>query len=640
MIRKIILIFFLMLPLVCAENYHDYKTLDMEMDVSADINIDYQQSNSRLEHLIVNFYFFPKENSKLKILKMERLSIPQATLTESKDGAIMFRWDDPEETKLYSEIKSRIRSKNDFIKIPVKIRFPVTGINRQLLKYTEETRYIDFNHNIATKASELAEGETDLHIVVYKIADWVKNNIEYDLNTLTEGVVQKSSWVLKNREGVCDEITNLFISMLRSLKIPARFVSGVVYSNVGNKFSNHGWAEVYFPDYGWVPFDITFGQYGWVDPTHVKLASVYDPSEPSIGYAWRSINTNVNVEPMDIKTRIIKGEKGITPLVSLEIEPLKEEANFKSYVPVKVTARNLVPYYIPLIVSIRKAPGLLENPVRHSVLKPLEQKSLYWIAYPKEELLDNYVYSYDLEARSLFGATASSKIKFSKRYDFYSKGWAEEKVKELSKEKEKQFLREIDFNCAPDHEEYYFNETARINCTLANKGNVNFNNINVCMEKDCRKVDLKIAEEASIDFETVVLKDMKLRVTAEIADFLKQIALDVDMVERPEIEINLKPLEAGYDEEVILELDLTSPSNAHDVEVNIKNLKRIQVNKLKTFKIRIETKGKRLMGGLKVEIDYKDKNGRSYSTEKKFKIRITNMPFYARVYSFIKNAFG
>ena len=60
--------------------------------------------------------------------------------------------------------------------------------------------------------------------------------------------------------------------MLRSIGIPARFVTGTASSGtIAEGWGNHGWAEVYFPEKGWIPWDVTFGQYGWVDSSHLKL---------------------------------------------------------------------------------------------------------------------------------------------------------------------------------------------------------------------------------------------------------------------------------------------------------------------------------------------------------------------------------
>src|SRR3989338_2220208 len=108
-----------------------------------------------------------------------------------------------------------------------------------------------------------------MYVASFLLASWVKENVRYDLTTLTAEAVQTSSWVFQERRGVCDELTNLFIAMARSVGIPARFVTGTVYSGLLPGWGNHGWAEVYFQGYGWVPFDVTYGQYGWIDPSHV-----------------------------------------------------------------------------------------------------------------------------------------------------------------------------------------------------------------------------------------------------------------------------------------------------------------------------------------------------------------------------------
>ena len=143
---------------------------------------------------------------------------------------------------------------------------------------------------------------------MFILADWVQKNIEYDLNTLTAEAVKKSSWVFTYRQGVCDELTNLFISFLRSVGIPARFVTGTVYASIEGTWNNHGWAEVYFPGKGWAPWDVTFGQYGWIDPTHLKLGDSVDSAESSIDYTWRSSHVEIRNEGLDISTSLL--EKG------------------------------------------------------------------------------------------------------------------------------------------------------------------------------------------------------------------------------------------------------------------------------------------------------------------------------------------
>lgn len=80
---------------------------------------------------------------------------------------------------------------------------------------------------------------------------------------------------LRDGAGVCQDHAHVFISAVRSLGIPARYVSGYLLSG-GDEPSeaNHAWAEVWIEDLGWVGFDPANG----VCPTdlYVRLASGLD----------------------------------------------------------------------------------------------------------------------------------------------------------------------------------------------------------------------------------------------------------------------------------------------------------------------------------------------------------------------------
>lgn len=68
------------------------------------------------------------------------------------------------------------------------------------------------------------------------------------------------------RTGYCDYFASAMAVLLRSVGIPSRVVSGYA---TGQKQSNgtylvqdanaHSWTEVYFPEYGWIPFDPSAG---------------------------------------------------------------------------------------------------------------------------------------------------------------------------------------------------------------------------------------------------------------------------------------------------------------------------------------------------------------------------------------------
>jgi transglutaminase-like putative cysteine protease len=77
--------------------------------------------------------------------------------------------------------------------------------------------------------------------------------------------------VLEHRRGVCQDFAHLMLSCLRSLGLPARYVSGYVLNHVppGQKRlsgadASHAWVAAHCPQLGWVAFD----------PTNRKLADL------------------------------------------------------------------------------------------------------------------------------------------------------------------------------------------------------------------------------------------------------------------------------------------------------------------------------------------------------------------------------
>lgn len=66
-------------------------------------------------------------------------------------------------------------------------------------------------------------------------------------------------YVLNENHGDCGQVSLLYISLMRTLGIPARWESGWML-HPGQK-NLHDWAEVYFEGIGWVPVDPSFGRY-------------------------------------------------------------------------------------------------------------------------------------------------------------------------------------------------------------------------------------------------------------------------------------------------------------------------------------------------------------------------------------------
>ena len=202
---------------------------------------------------------------------------------------------------------------------------------------------------------------------------------------------------MDNKYGVCDELTSLFIAMVRSLGIPARYISGFAYTdwNNLNDFGSHAWAEVYFPEYGWVAFDLTYHEFGYTDVGHVKLMQSLDAGESSIKFnvLGRGIDIEADELLIDVKLNEKIGE--IYPKIDLSLEVIEEEVDFGSYNLIKVDVENLEDYYISSTVYISnttKIEVIGENK-QSMLLKPNEKREIYWIikVHPLRALLMTYM---------------------------------------------------------------------------------------------------------------------------------------------------------------------------------------------------------------------------------------------------------
>ncbi|MBU4501022.1 MAG: transglutaminase-like domain-containing protein, partial [Nanoarchaeota archaeon] len=569
---------------------------------------------------------------------------PEYDFFSEGDKIFLFKWDSYSNSKISFELDTDILIKNDFPKIRNTVSFPLSGIPEGIKEdYTVGTEKLDINEFIKAKSNELAAGETDLFVVSYKIADWVKNNIKYDLNTLTADADQKSSWVFANKQGVCDEITNLFISMLRSVKIPARFVSGIVYSNIDNSFGNHGWAEVYFPGYGWIPFDVTFGQYGWIDPTHLKLDDSADSGVPSVEYHWSSRELEIKAEALDFKTDIVSKDGRLTPYVDIAIRPLKEKVKFGSYVPVEVSVENLKDYYLPMSIHITKAPELIKKANgAYFVMKPKGKKYFYWLVKIPADLEEDYIYTSELAVKTVFGNIASNTIKYADTFEFYSEIWAEALMGDLVERETKFFFSNLDISCESDKDTYYSIEDANIVCLIKNAGNVQLDEVRTCLADNCGKIALSIGEEKELTFKKDLVKTETVIISAENEDMVRYFNLQLNVVEVPDLQVSgIQPTDIGYYESDNLLISLVTDSPAYNVKVRVEGLGVAEWEKIQDKSImKIPFEGSSVSDGIiDVKMSYEDELGKVYTKDLELSITVNNIPSYAKFFNWLKNLF-
>ncbi len=155
---------------------------------------------------------------------------------------------------------------------PVLERNTIYYSSNQALKaeYLEEEYLINPDHpDISKKAKEITTGLSDDYDKSKAIHIWLASNIYYDMDGLSasRSDLNQDINVLYDRIAVCEGYSSLAVSLLRSLGIPARKVSGYAnnvvikgfYRSNGELISepNHTWYEAYVND-RWIICDSTW----------------------------------------------------------------------------------------------------------------------------------------------------------------------------------------------------------------------------------------------------------------------------------------------------------------------------------------------------------------------------------------------
>ncbi|MEM1083785.1 MAG: transglutaminase family protein [Verrucomicrobiota bacterium] len=135
----------------------------------------------------------------------------------------------------------------------------------------------------------------------------IHEDFSFDSSATT--VTTPVSEVFERKAGVCQDFAHLQISCLRSLGLPARYVSGYIRTNpppgqprlIGADAS-HAWVGLYVPQLGWTDFDATNN----VIPTthHIRVAHGRDyhdicPIRGTVyGGGAQTLEIGVTVTPM------------------------------------------------------------------------------------------------------------------------------------------------------------------------------------------------------------------------------------------------------------------------------------------------------------------------------------------------------
>ena len=176
-------------------------------------------------------------------------------------------------------------------------------------EYLARTPHADWGDGLAAAAADARAD--DIVATVVGVHDLVRERMAYEPGSTYIGI--EVDRVLSEGHGVCQDFAHLAVAMCRSLGVPARYVSGYLFTtsdftgqDVDGDIVNvqtHAWFEAAVPWYGWMAMDPTNGRE--VGPRHVKIGHGRDYDDvPPIrgavsGSSVAAVETDVEIRRMD-----------------------------------------------------------------------------------------------------------------------------------------------------------------------------------------------------------------------------------------------------------------------------------------------------------------------------------------------------
>lgn len=135
-------------------------------------------------------------------------------------------------------------------------------LKAELLLYQLPSQFINWDEDIIAFAQTCLIPESPLFECVLNLTK--KIYTDFDFKSGSTNVNTPISTVLKEKKGVCQDFSHLAIACLRSVGIPARYVSGYIETlppkgkpKLEGSDASHAWISVYIPEMGWCEFDPT-----------------------------------------------------------------------------------------------------------------------------------------------------------------------------------------------------------------------------------------------------------------------------------------------------------------------------------------------------------------------------------------------
>ena len=486
---------------------HSFDSVTLNLSMSSKLTIT-KFSSGFIKNIILYYYLVPAHTDDQQVLSLTTYPNQNSELEKSENERngqqhITYNYLNPQQGQLNYGYNAIVKIKYKPIEISKTIAYPYKFNNDTLNKYLSPTDKIDSNNPaIISLAKKLKDNSTDYFSVVFNTAKWVNSNVKYDLNSVTADVTKNASWVLQNRYGVCDEITVLFMALLRANGIPARFVSGIAFTNsplFTSSWGFHSWAEVYFPDSGWVPFDVTFGEYGSVDPLRVVFIKSEYAVKPASSYSAQEYDSDIQLSDSNPSVKIINWtERNDNSDLNYNFSLMYDKINSNSKDILFMNITNPSMYYRIILLQMLASSNIkYDNKTYLFYLKPHDSAKFTTMIQPKGEFKNNYQYTIPIVFSINNIETKPKYLKISNSFNNYDASFFnmyknDFGIRTYSRNSPEVYEKNMPFyvNCT-NKEKIFVGDTLNISCSfvpIKNYSSDTNNSFTVCAEKQCNNI--------------------------------------------------------------------------------------------------------------------------------------------------------
>ena len=174
-------------------------------------------------------------------------------------------------------------------------------------EFISPTNYTEVSPRILEYVRESFNENAPIMVVAQDLCKRIFTDFTFD-NTATE-VESKPHMLFDNKRGVCQDFAHFFITCMRAMGIPCKYISGYILTHppegqekLFGADASHAWVSVYCPVYGWIELDPTNNTLP--DLEHIKIAEGRDYHDVPpvkgvfIGNASHDLEISVDVKPI------------------------------------------------------------------------------------------------------------------------------------------------------------------------------------------------------------------------------------------------------------------------------------------------------------------------------------------------------